>query len=270
MFSTIRDTFEINNTSRLLTLKQDLLYIKMKNGESITSYFLRISKLKDQLVIMENRVDDKEHSVIALRGLPLSWETFIWGLSSWPKLPKFELLKNEGTQEESRLVSRGLSINQEGEIQALCVKSNKKRKFKYNKRESNKSYKQRDWSKVRCFKCDKIGHSHNFCPEKKKIQAALAGIKGEEVEKEERENYAFYLALSSELNSNHNTWIIDSGASRHITGLKDKFETFSEQASKEVTIGDNSTYPIKGIGSCSIQLISGITLQLQMFYMYQE
>ena len=42
MFSTIRDTFEINNTSRLLTLKQDLLYIKMKNGESITSYFLKI------------------------------------------------------------------------------------------------------------------------------------------------------------------------------------------------------------------------------------
>ena len=54
MFSTIRDIFEINNTSRLLTLKQDLLYIKMKNEESITSYFLRISELKDQLATMEN------------------------------------------------------------------------------------------------------------------------------------------------------------------------------------------------------------------------
>ena len=35
MFSTIQNTFEINNTSRLLTLKQDLLYIKMKNGEPL-------------------------------------------------------------------------------------------------------------------------------------------------------------------------------------------------------------------------------------------
>ena len=77
MFSTIRDTFEINNTSRLLTLKHDLLYIKIKNGEFNTSYFLRISELKDQLATMENQVDDKELSMIALRGLPLSWETFI-------------------------------------------------------------------------------------------------------------------------------------------------------------------------------------------------
>ena len=54
MFSTIRDIFEINNTSRLLTLKQDLLYIKMKNGESITLYFLRIFELKDQLATMKS------------------------------------------------------------------------------------------------------------------------------------------------------------------------------------------------------------------------
>lgn len=54
MFSTIIDTFEINNTSRLLTLKQDLLYIKMKNGESITSYFLRIFELKNKLATMKN------------------------------------------------------------------------------------------------------------------------------------------------------------------------------------------------------------------------
>ena len=60
-----------NNSNRLLSLKQDL-YIKMKIGEFITFYFLRISGLKDQLATMENRVDDKELSMIALRGLPLS------------------------------------------------------------------------------------------------------------------------------------------------------------------------------------------------------
>lgn len=77
MFSTIKNTFEINNTSRLLTLKQDLLYIKMNNGESITSYFLRISELKDQLATIGSQVDKKELAMIALRGLTLPWETFI-------------------------------------------------------------------------------------------------------------------------------------------------------------------------------------------------
>jgi hypothetical protein len=44
----------------------------MKNGESITSYFLRIFELKDQLSTIGSQVDDKELSVIALKGLPLS------------------------------------------------------------------------------------------------------------------------------------------------------------------------------------------------------
>ena len=116
MFSTIQSTFEINNISRLLTLKQDLLYIKIKNGESVTSYFLRIIELKDQLAIMQNQIDDKELSMIALRGLPLSWKTFIRGLRFCLKLPKFDQLKNECTQEESRLASKGLIWNQDSDI----------------------------------------------------------------------------------------------------------------------------------------------------------
>ena len=86
-------------------------------------------------------MDDKELSVIALRGLPLSWETFIKGLSSRPELPKFDQLKNECTQEESRLASRGLSSNQEGDIQARYTKLNNKRKFKNNKKDFNKNHK---------------------------------------------------------------------------------------------------------------------------------
>lgn len=54
----------------------------MNNGESITSYFLRISALKDQLATIGNQVDEKELSMIALRGLPMSCENFIRGLSS--------------------------------------------------------------------------------------------------------------------------------------------------------------------------------------------
>ena len=53
MFTTIKNTFKINNTSRLLTLKQQVLYIKMNNGESLTSYFLRIAELKINLLSSE-------------------------------------------------------------------------------------------------------------------------------------------------------------------------------------------------------------------------
>lgn len=77
------------------------------------------------------------------------------------------------------------------------------------------------------------------------------------------ENPLFYLALSSELNTSNNTWIIDRGASRHMIGFRNQFETFREYCTEEVTIGDNSTYPVKGIGTCSLQIKIGETLQLK-------
>src|SRR5271156_6305871 len=44
VFKTIQETYEINNTSKLLTLKQQLLNLKINKGETITSYFIRISE----------------------------------------------------------------------------------------------------------------------------------------------------------------------------------------------------------------------------------
>ena len=111
-------------------------------------------------------------------------------------------------------------------------------------------------SEIECHKCDKFKHTHMYCPERNKTHASIAEVK-------ESENSVFFSALSSEHNTNKNTWIIDSGASRHIIGFRDQFETFEGHSTKEVTIGDNSTYLVKGIGTCSIQLKVGVTLQLK-------
>lgn len=146
--------------------------------------------------------------------------------------------------------------NKRGEIQALHANTSnkgKKRKFKWKRGNNHKS---KDFSKIQCYKCDKFGHTHRFCPERKKAQATIAEVK-------EVENRLFFLALSSELNSNKHMWIIDNGASRHITGFGEQFETFEGHSTEEVTIGDNSTYPVKGIGTYSIQLRTGVTLQLK-------
>lgn len=45
-------------------------------------------------------------------------------MSSWPELPNFDQLKNDCTQEESRLITRGISPHQEGEIQVLETNKN--------------------------------------------------------------------------------------------------------------------------------------------------
>lgn len=60
-----------------------------------------------------------------------------------------------------------------------------------------------------------------------------------------------------------NIWVIDSGASRHITGQHKQLKTLSKgKSSYSVELGDNKSYPVRGIGSTSIELENGGNIHL--------
>jgi len=80
MFDALVGLFESNNSSRQLALRNQLCDSRMKNEDTINSYFMRISQLKDQLAAIKDIVNEKELVTIALNGLPSSWEPFIQGI----------------------------------------------------------------------------------------------------------------------------------------------------------------------------------------------
>jgi hypothetical protein len=52
-------------------------------------------------------------------------------------------------------------------------------------------------------------------------------------------------------------WIIDSRASRHMTGDQARLSNLNERkTSYKVELGDKSTYPVKGFGQASVKLES--------------
>jgi hypothetical protein len=58
-------------------------------------------------------------------------------------------------------------------------------------------------------------------------------------------------------------WIIDSGASRHMTGDQVRLSSLNEKkTSHKVELGDKNTYPVKGVGQASIKLESGNNVHL--------
>lgn len=60
-----------------------------------------------------------------------------------------------------------------------------------------------------------------------------------------------------------NSWVIDSGSSIHITGFREVLDSMKEENDEEVTIGDDSTHPVKGVGTCTIKLNSSVSLQVR-------
>ena len=74
---------------------------------------------------------------------------------------------------------------------------------------------------------------------------------------EEVEEYILFSALSRSLTPRSDTWLIDSGASKHMTSLKKNLSSLEERDSPhKVSLGDDYQYPIKGIGEATYKLDS--------------
>ena len=69
------------------------------------------------------------------------------------------------------------------------------------------------------------------------------------------EEYVLILGLTDTVTHGRNIWLVDSGASKNMTGLKHFFTHVTEKDSPhKVKLGDDYQYPIKGVGEASYKL----------------
>ena len=82
--------------------------------------------------------------------------------------------------------------------------------------------------------------------------------------KEQIEDYVLISALSRSVSPGEDTWLIDSSASKHMTGQRDILSCLSENKfSQKVTLGDDYQYPIKGVGESNYKLNSGTPMKMK-------
>ena len=80
-----------------------------------------------------------------------------------------------------------------------------------------------------------------------------------------RNEFIVVFSLSSASPPNTvDVWLIDSGASRDLTGYKEALSDLVEKdTNQEIIRGDNTTYPVKGTGTATLHLSQGQVLHLQ-------
>lgn len=128
------------------------------------------------------------------------------------------------------------------------IKDRPPKKFqKYQKK------KQRNNSTIRCFSGQKVGHIPRNCPmvrdqnknERNKRHHANAAEDEEPSQKKERNNnsedeYSLISAVIGTVNHDNDTWLVNSGASKHMTGYKNYLSTLIEREShQKVKLGDD-------------------------------
>ena len=70
MFDSLTKLFEGKNINHKMTLRNQLKNVKIQNAETIQSYFIMVSQIKEQIEVV----------IATLNGLPISWDSFMRGM----------------------------------------------------------------------------------------------------------------------------------------------------------------------------------------------
>ena len=130
------------------------------------------------------------------------------------------------------------------EDQALAAQFKKGKKKDFQKKSQKFDKGKKNYSKVKCFCCENFGHVVRDCPlikevkEGRKVKRHHAHVVEDEepIFKKGRnevsdDEYVLVAALTNLVNYDGETWLVDSGASRHMTGFKDSFSNLTRKYS---------------------------------------
>jgi hypothetical protein len=92
MYDAFVDLYQSGNANRKLIWRHQLRSVEVSKSDTVASYLMRITRIRDQLVAIGEAVDDTELVNMALNGFPESWEPFVQGICAQEKLPPFDKL----------------------------------------------------------------------------------------------------------------------------------------------------------------------------------
>ena len=92
MYDKLVGMFKVNNANKIIFRKNKLKDIKRDKGESIQSYFMRITQIKNDLLSIGEVIVDKELTLITLGGLSSPWDVFVTTILNNDRIPNFDEL----------------------------------------------------------------------------------------------------------------------------------------------------------------------------------
>jgi hypothetical protein len=142
MWEAMVKLYQSDNQSRKMLLREKLRSTKMAKGESVFTYLTKLTQIQDELAAVRETVDETElvRSRTALNGFTKQWDVFVRGVIAREKLPNWERLQDDFTEEELQVdASQASQSKSEEENVALHTKK------------SSGAGGSRDMGKVRCF-----------------------------------------------------------------------------------------------------------------------
>ena len=212
-----------------------------------------LKSLHDQLKEMGVNVDDKELAMTLLASLPEKYKPLITALDVVGEAElSYEKVKN--------MISNDMKVHNEDAFTAQRGKSKQQSKRGHNNDNRNKSF------QGKCYHCQEKGHFAKNCPRKTKNESGKTSQTGNGAARR-AEEYSTHdeeeaLATSTMNVIGSSEWIIDSGATQHMTFKRNNLEDYVEfKKPTVVNLGDNRSILAYGKGTYRVTAVVDDKLQ---------
>ena len=233
---------ETKSLSNILFVRRKFFTIKMQEGDDLMAHINHVKELADQLTSFEVPVREEDIVMTLLESLPPSFENLIIALET---LRLEDLTMAFVTARMMHEVTKRKEKENHGEDAALFSRQNK-----------GGSSSSRGETRL-CYNCGKPGHLARNCSKPKKWErdnANQAKEKENANHAKEEDDYAFATQDGPHFKSMCK-WILDSGATKHMTPHRMAFHTYEVISPRNVHLGDDSVVNAIGIGSILVEVL---------------
>ena len=236
VWSTLQGHFQKKTWANKLELRRKLFSCRLKEGESVQDHVKRMTEIFEELSVIGSPEENEDKVVYLLASLPKSFDMLVTALEANESVPDWDVVVERLLNEERKMKSDRTETAEKG----LTVSKSQKPK---------------------CQECGKIGHTRSDCwqlhgrPDKDKRSKKYQNHKANKADG----NHGDYglNANASSLNCEHKSgeWIIDSGATCHMSNNKNNFVRLELLEESKITIGDGKLLKAEGRGEVKLEMI---------------
>lgn len=267
MWSKLSTIHEQKSASNKLTLMTKFHEYKMSSTDSVAQHVAKIENMARQLKDVGEELSEVMIIAKILGTLPSKFNALVttWdNVSEWDQ--KKEVLVERLIKEESRLTTIDETSNALAAIKVQDGSTNSKDNASHKNRNSDKMSGKNKRKEFTCHNCGKKGHYGRNCykrPENDKDNKKSR----RKMNSDDSKNLEAFLVSEPNcytriLNSDvKDVWILDSGASKHMSFRPEWFIDLDESYRETVSLGDESICKVMGRGTILIKrLVNNVWL----------
>lgn len=249
----LRTVHSQKSESCKMLLQKEFYDIRMEQGVKMSEYVAKVEFVAKRLRDIGIDLDDDTIISKIVSGLASEYKHF---MSNWMSTPKEErtytnLLPRLLAEETIHSASESTSVS------AMKMEAKTRPKAQENRRNKKKKA-------IECYHCHKKGHMKKDCRQLKQENSEkdedkdLKKSKNNDNDKDPQSLSGMrYAVVASAGKGDKHSWLIDSGASFHMTGNSGWFQSYKPLARKiSIRVGNNEC--LHAVGSGTVEVVSTV------------